>query len=1008
MKFENPNYKLNDNNIFSIRQIEYESLLEKIRQIIIPAEEAGFELIEFGFKEPKTVSGELAKTIKKILVIKLSKNNHIIDLSMHVPKLIDDNYVMINGRKKIPFFQLYDIPIVSRGKTTKLRTNVATLMLFENKNEPFVDVSILGKKVPLALLLFAYFGIETIIEKYNILEYKNDDDNSLYAKLMKDLILYYEESKGYVQDDFIKEIGRFYSKIDIKAKGDAVIYALDLILKTDVISSNFFIKPTILEELVSVINGEIKYNDLDLVNKRIRCFEYVILTKVSKAIFDLCISNSTARQPKFNVNSQAIINDCNVSDIVQFDFAINPIQELTNLSRVSLVGPGGFNKQNVPQHLRDIDDSMFGRICSVDTPDRDNCGVLQSLIPNTKLDSNLRFTDEILDKQPISIPVSMVPFLEHDDQTRLQMSSSQMRQSIMLKSFDKPIVQSGCESLYTKNTQFVKSAKKDGEVIFVNNKYIIVQYYDKTIDLFNIEYRKIYTDNLDFMKIYVRPGDKFKQGDILAESNYCQNGHINFGRNLLTAVMIYYGYNYEDGIVISDRLVEEDIFTSLHYMDISFTIPPNRVLLSLDQNKYKPLPEVDQIESKFETIIKNNPYAILKDVPVTATDFKSIFEEPEKLLAKKNLIVTDYKIYANDWYDNIPEYKDWIESRIEDQKEKENELKKILTSHLSKDEANQYIKDNNLDITSHVGKYKIKGEKVNGIHVEMYALYTRKIKVGDKIGNRHGNKGVISRIVPHNKMPQLEDGRHVDICINPLGIISRMNVGQIFELHIGMAVDKLKSNILQMLSENIPNDVIKTYLIEFIKIIDNTENNWYSEQFINQLPNILDEKFINNFSIIQPPFESSSLEMIKRVKNYVDSKFQYKLYDPIAKVEILNHISVGKMYFFRMVHIAESKLAARGIGTYQRKTMQPLAGRKQKGGQRLGEMENACLIAHDSPINLFEFLTTKSDCIDLKNDYIRRVIDSSIEIDSVDRNDIIPESVKILNSYLTVIGIDKD
>jgi len=994
----NPYFKVNEeSNIFSIREREYSSLTEKVRQILKPAEELGFTVTDFIIKDSKFTSGELFKTLKQSMVIKLQKGNSEIDLSMAIPKLIDRNYIMIKGRKKIPQFQLFDIPIVTRGKSIKLRTNVASIMVFDDREQPHVKLSILGKKVPFALIMFAYYGMDELNQRFK-LSALEVSGNTIYDKLMLDLKLYYENSAGWTQDDFIREVGAHYSHYNAKSKGEDLVYALDLILKADVMSAEYFTTGSLIEELFNAIAGVV-YDDTDFRNKRVRCAEYMILAKVSKAVFDLCMSNRTARQPKFNINSSQILSECNVSDIVQFDFAINPIEELTRLSRISLIGPGGFNRENVPEHLRDICPSMFGRICPVDTPDRDNCGVIQNLIPNVKLDNNLRFSEEILDKQIISIPVSMVPFLEHNDQTRLQMSASQMRQSIMLREFDIPTIQSGCEGLYTDFTQFVRRAKKDGEVVFLNQEFLIVKYDDNEADVFDIGLRKIYVENMDGMNIYVKVGDKFKAGDILAESGFCTDGKINFGRNLLTAVMTYYGYNYEDGIVISDRLVKEDVFTSVHYRDLSFTIPPNKVLLSLTENVYKPLPNV------MESIAPGKPYAKMKEV-TAGLDFYSIFEEETPLTTRKRVWITDANVYANVWNKEIPEYKKWIEEKIEKQQKKEKDFQKVLHEHLSVEQAKQFIRDRNLSKFSHIGRYKVKGEPVNGVRVEMFGIYYRPIEAGDKIANRHGNKGVISRIVPHEKMPQLPDGRNVDICINPLGIISRMNIGQLFELHLSMSFIDLRKKLFDLIDEGSQKQVRKS-LLHYIKVIDNTEGNWYYKQFEEQLPKVISKDFIAGLSLIQPPFESVSMEMVKEAMEKTGTSFEYDIYDPISKEKLLNKVAAGYIYFFKMVHIAETRLAARGIGSYAKKTLQPLGGRKHRGGQRCGEMETACLIAHDGPINLSEFLTTKSDCIDLKNRYINETIESEF-IKPKDEEDDVSESVKLLDAYFNVIGVLKE
>ena len=998
MNIINPIFKIQneDDNIFTLRKLDYENILPLATQILQPVTEIGFEITELTLKDSRFSSGELSKTLKQSLVIRLQKGTHNIDLSIFIPKIVDNNYVLINGRKKIPLFQLFDIPVVTRGESIKLRTNVATLMIIKDKEAPNINVSFLGKKVPLSLIMLAYYGTEELEKRFSLTTFQIRDRSNLMELLLEDLKLFYIESKGYTQDDFILEVGRIYSRYNAKSKGEDVIYALDLIPKVDPITAQFLHTDSLIDELLWAMQaGDV--DDTEFTNKRVRCFEYMIFAKLSKIIFDLCFSNRTARHPKFNVSSTQILSECNVSDIVQFDFSINPIEELTKLSRISLLGPGGFKRENIPRHLRDITPSMFGRICPVDTPDRDNCGVLQNLIPNVKLDENLRFMEETLEKQPISIPVSMVPFLEHDDQTRLQMSSSQMRQSILLKDFDHPMIKSGCEHLYSNQTQFVKKARKDGEVVHIDTQYLIVAYVDGDVDIFNIAFRKIYVEHMDFMNVYVKPRDKFKAGDILAESNFCKDGAIRFGRNLLTGVMVYYGNNYEDGIVISDRLVTDDILTSVHFKDLSFVIPPHKVLLSLKEDEYKPLPD------EFDTINAGSPYAIMKSLNID--DMYSVFNEAINLEAEKTFIIPEVKIYANDWNEDIPEFQEWVEETIEKQKEKELVLKKVLTDKLDKDQAKKFIRENGLDLFSFVGKYKAKKEKINGIRVEMSGVHFRRIKVGDKVANRHGNKGVISRIVPHEKMPKLDDGRHLDICINPLGIISRMNIGQLYELQLSMSLYDLKANLIKLLKDGVDQNEIKKYLLEYIDIIDRTSDKWYVTQFATQLPKEITEDFITELTLIQPPFESCKLEDIKKALAYTHTNFKERIYDPLAKEYLTNPVAVGYIYFLRMVHIAEEKIAARGIGAYAKRTLQPLGGHKNKGGQRCGEMETACIIGHDAPINLFEFLTTKSDCIERKNAYIRGFINEKAEtpkdLDST------PESVKLLNSYLTVIGIDQ-
>jgi hypothetical protein len=997
----NPIYNPGPDNIFSIRKKEYENIIGNITEILKPTEEIGFQISELYLKSPRFSTGELQKTIKQLIVIKLQKGASVVDLSLQLPMLVDDNHFIINGRKKVALFQLFDMPIVCRNSVI-FRSNVTTIQVEWSKKSGCVVMKFQKKEVPIAIFMAGFFGIEATIEKYDLNNLPPlKEKPKLVDLILNDCNLFCNSHLGTPHAEIVKMIGSYFTKHNATGKGEEVLYSIRIVPEVDIFTKKFMITDNIFDEVIEVLKLG-GYDDTDFKNKRIRYLEYILYGEVMRNVFSMCISSRETAEPKFNVKSSRILEECNVSSAVQFDFCINPIDEITKLSKSTLIGPGGFKeRQHVQSYLKDISPTMFGRICPVDTPDRDNCGILQNLLPNTILDENLKFTDQFLDKQIISAPVSMVPFLEHDDQTRLQMAASQMRQAIMLKNFDKPLVGSGCENLYTKYSQFIHIAKNNGKVIYFDKKWIIVKYVDNMIDTFMVDHRHIYTENLDWMRVYIEEGEEFEKGQILAESNYCKNGHIVFGKNLLTAVMGYYGDNYEDGIVISDRLVEEDVFTSMHYIDLSFTISPNKVLLSLSDKEYKPFPEIG------ESISVGDIYAKIKDIPYSPQDFASIFEEEYCLYAKKDIMITNIEIYANEWNEHIPQWKNWVETKIEEQESSQQKIQELIFENLGKDEALNFIKNHNIDRFGHTTKYRIKGELINGIQVKMFGAYQRKIQIGDKIGNRHGNKGVISRIIPAKDMPKMEDGRNVDICINPLGIISRMNIGQLFELHFGMAINDLKIKLLSMLKDEINQEEIKSYILGFLNIADKTEDSWYYKQFKQQLPEIITEEFVNDLTFIQPPFESMKVDDETELLKYTDTKFEYNILDPRTNINILNPIAVGIMYFFRMVHIAENRVAARGVGTYMRKTMQPLSGRKNAGGQRLGEMETACLIAHDAMENLHEFFTTKSDCVDLKNQYIRNQIEFECNPKENLEVDMIPESVKLLDSYLVVCGLIK-
>ena len=1033
MNIINKKFEIKENNIFEIRKREFSNLLNIVREMLEPVKDIGFTVKELAIKPSRLIQGELFRTFKENLVIKLSKDIHDLDLSVFIPKLVDDNYIIINGRRKIPLFQLFDLPVITRGETIKLRTNIATILIEDTDEPPFIKVHFLGRLVPLALLIFCKYDKEKIFDDFKLdLLDKNNIRKDMFSKLRLDLNGYYENSSEFEHKDFLTELGRAYTDYGQIKKGESIIYALDIIPKIDLISARFFKTDSIISELVEVIKGDIEndqpllpateedskiilknqdgltdrssYDDLLFTNKRLRCLEYAILINVGKSIFDLCMANRTSKTPLFNVNSSKILSDCNVSDIVQFDFSINPLDEITKLCRTSLVGPGGFKRENVPNHLRDIYPSMMGRICPVDTPDRDNCGVLQSLLPNVNLDSDLKFTDEPLKDQIISPVVSMVPFLEHDDQTRLQMASSQMRQAIKLESFDKPLIQSGCESSYTDYTRFSVRAKKDGKVVSsqrdnILNNYMFILYDDGEADMIDLSFRNNYVENFDVLERRVNEGEKFKKGDILAESSFVENGEINIGRNLLTAVMTYYGYNYEDGIIVSDRLTKR--FRSAHYKNLSFVLPPNQVLSSLrDQDgDFKPLPLIG------DNLLAGESYAKRKKIPSAYLYSGKVWEDVKEMTVDKKVWIERVNIYPNTWCKEIGQFREWVEMKIDSQIEKQEEVIKLVRSCFSQSKAEEIIKEKSLDKFSWIGKFRNKGERINGMLVEIGGIYFRELSVGDKIANRHGNKGVISTILPHNTMPTLENGEHVDVCINPLGIISRMNIGQLFELHLSLSLTDLKKQLNKKIDDGIDQKVIKKYLLDYIKIIDNTENNWYSKQAEEKLPEVIDSDFVEKLSIIQPPFESVTFKQLDKAMKYTNTPYKQKVYDPHTKGWLVNEIATGYLYFVKLVHIAEDRLAARGIGSYTRRTLQPPGGRKLLGGQRLGEMEVNAIIGQGGIKNLNEMLTTKSDCIDLKNKFIKESVETALISDSEKVEDKVPESLHLFNAYLTVIGL---
>jgi len=1023
-----PSYKLSADNIFNFRQREWNTseIISTINEMLKCAEEYNILVKNVSFEDKKKNEiSEMKKTISKLLKITLNvgtNNDKTIELKYEIPWLIN-NYFYVGGNRKIPIFQLFDKPLIARNNMIKLRTNIQTIQLVKTNNPKegyYWNALIFNKKIPFSNLIVAMHGEKKVVKDFLKKTKKKVTLN--YDCLLSDI--------EHIFEDPTIKIDKLLSPYFRGRSDKEIIENVKLLTNIDIFSNKYMETDNVVDELVWGIKNlgsddvemQKKFDDCSLDNKRLRFLEYFLYSFLCKDFYNMIISLKRSKKDTFSNNSKVVLMNANTSPIIQYESPINPLDEISRLTRIAMTGPGGFKKDNIPSYLRDIHPSMPGKICPADTGDRENCGSLQYIVPNLELKKGGRLDCKPSQTIP-SISISHVPFLEHDDPTRLQMASSQMKHSIMLKNFDLPLVQSGIEGMYTDYTSFIFRAKKDGKVIFKNKDIIIVQYINKKCDVFNIGYKKSRLSIVDFYKTYYVVGENFKQGDIISESNYLTDGRLTIGRNLRTSIMTWYGYNYEDGIIISDKVIPK--FTSVHYLDLSFEVSPDKVLLNLngDADNYNPIPKMGQKMKKGEI------YASIKSVESKSEgNFDIIFDSPTEKICDENCIIVDVKVYCNKKNKLLPQYSDFIENIINKQTHEKQDLIHTLEKYLTEDELEKFLTDLEVDnTTKDEEKFKIKGETIDGLLVSITAIYERPIKIGDKIGNRHGNKGIISTIVPEKQMPMTPDGKHCEVIINPLGIISRMNVGQLFELHLSMAVNELKDNILEKYEKGIgrikkennsspeeevdelQSDIFQ-YVLGFINIIDRTENNNYLKQMKNLLDDITIIQLIeiiknDKFYVIQPPFESVKEEDLVEALEYVGVKMEYPCFEPISKKKTKKDVAVGYMYFEKLNHIAKDKNAVRGIGPYASKTSQPLHGKSRKGGQRIGEMEVLALAAHDASINLNEVLTTKSDSIKKRDKYISDMIQNNDLLWNTD-DDPVSQSLRLLQSSLKTLGLN--
>ncbi|MCU7667051.1 DNA-directed RNA polymerase subunit beta [Bacillus thuringiensis] len=663
----------------------------------------------------------------------------------------------------------------------------------------------------------------------------------------------------------------------------------------------------------------------------------------------------------------------------QFVEQVNPYAELGHKRRISALGPGGFQKDRAGIEVRDVHYSHYGNMCPSETPEGANVGLITSLAlyarindygiietPYLKVDKKLaKATKEVVymtadnveefyiakadsidengnfkeekftvrkkgeypaihknqvdyvDVSPgqiVGVGIHLVPFLPHDDANRAVMGANMQRQAVPLINPDRPIVGTGMEKVISLNTGASYVAEEDGKIVKVTSNEVIVDYNKLGEKKYILhKYQRTNADTSFTHKIRVTVGDKVKKGDILVDSTSSQDGDLALGKNLLVAFMTWRGYNYEDAIVINQKLVKADAFTTIMIKEYKTDI---RDTNSGSEELTTDIPNVSKFNRRFldeEGIVKVGSYVKSNDVLVGKVTPKSQEDStPEDKLLR--VIFADKGKNFRDSSLKIPHGKKGVV---------------INVVRITKEDC---------ELPSGVKE-----------QIKVFVAEKRKVVPGDKMAGRHGNKGVIAIVVPEEDMPYMEDGTPVDIVLNPLGVPSRMNIGQIMETHLGMAGRTL-------------DRVYK------IPVFDGANE----EDIINEL-----------------------------TEAGLPVKGKFKLTDGITGDEIENEVTVGVMYMMKLNHQVMDKMHARSTGPYSLVTQQPLGGKAQLGGQRFGEMEVWALEAHGAAYMLREMLTVKSD------DVIGRTeLYESIVRDREMQQEGQTESLKVMIKELMSLGLD--
>nr|YP_010903671.1 RNA polymerase subunit beta [Hypnea wynnei]WCH56523.1 RNA polymerase subunit beta [Hypnea wynnei] len=684
------------------------------------------------------------------------------------------------------------------------------------------------------------------------------------------------------------------------------------------------------------------------------------------------------------------------SQLSQFMDQTNPLSELTHKRRISALGPGGLNKDRAGFAVRDLHPSHYGRICPIETPEGPNAGLIGSLSIYARVNSYgfietpfyqvesgyilkdkypiyltadeeddlriapadifinqnncinnqvipVRYKQEFITThvnqvdyiavspiQVISAATSLIPFLEHDDANRALMGSNMQRQAVPLLYPEKPIVGTGLESKVARDSRMVVISKTKGIVSYVSGTKIGIQ--DNNGSTIHYRLKKYYRSNQDTcinQRPIVWPGEVIKKGQVIADGASTDGGEIALGRNILVAYMPWEGYNYEDAFLISERLVYEDIYTSIHI------------------ERY----EVEARQTKLGS------EEITRDIPnVGETSLSSLDD---------NGIVA-----IGSWVDSGDILVGKITPKGEADQLPEGKLLRAIFGEKARD-----VKDTSLRLPNaakgRVVNIKVftrqKGDELppgTNAMIRVYVAQKRKIQVGDKMAGRHGNKGIISRILSKQDMPYLPDGTPIDIILNPLGVPSRMNVGQLFECLLGLAGQ---------------------YLCKRFKIVP------FDEMYGAEASRALVNNKLKQASLLKKrTWLFNSLHPGKIV-----------LFDGRTGEPFDNPITVGKAYMLKLVHLVDDKIHARSTGPYSLVTQQPLGGRAQHGGQRLGEMEVWALEAFGAAYTLQELLTVKSDDMQGRNEALNAIVKGK----PIPKPGT-PESFKVLMRELQSLGLD--
>lgn len=984
-------------HIFEKRKIDFETNLKK--DIANSFKVLSTKAVPLKIKSIKIITksqraGELLQSdISTIQVTLIDKFGRIHIVMIDVPNIGEDGTFKINGKKKCLINQLVLCPIsFPKPYDSKFESSYSTFHIWSKrtKREEYLEGYIGSYKLPLMILLGFSFGFERTLKLYDI-KYKQVSERPDKAtgrrryKFADDKFMIFENIDTKLKEELVQSfIHANVATFNIEKEYGTKEYFNDLIIKmTGRINSTFLIESN-LENIVDPVAKQVLINqqlpsDLELImkymaskavtgfvqkrndisNQRIRNSEVLvhlaqkqILASYTEYKEQVLSGNKKA---KFEMIQTKVLSDFINSEIVADMEYANPVEEMATKTRVSPVGKtiGGIpDKQAIQTEGRNVHDSMFGNIDTLDTPEGPNVGIVQQLTIDAFITSargliHMKDIKEGEDSGLLSTTTSQIPFVENNDGNRVMFGASQSRQAVPLKNPEPPMIQTGYESILTNvlSDAFIKRSPCNGKVTQITDDFIAITCTNgpkRKVEILPVHLRSgAGKDTLSVFTPTVKVGQIVKIKSIIAEGACISQGAISLGRSLCVAVMPYKGFNFEDGMVVSESLIKSGKLTSLHGIVEEILIAKDdRIVFmnSLGAKTEKGEPLIRKTVGEIEQLIGYDEE-----------------QEGEEIVAghfiKKSPggTIVDIEVFSNLRETKFPELASLIK--------RTNKRTKIQPKE----------------------KFTVRGELVKGVLIRFKIEQELNLGIGDKLTNRHGAKGIVSLIEKEKNMPRTPTGDRVEIILNPIGILGRMNVGQLYELYTGLISKELGRRIIALKNKT----KVVALMNQVLSLLDTSKNKEFSKGLISRFRVMSTAKF-NTFlkqvedskhmTILIPPFKAPAHREILAAMKVLGLKSGYKLKLPEYNTSTKNDVPIGYMYILKLEHIGSEKLHVRSTGPVTSKTLQPTSGKRRDGGQRMGELDTYSFISYNCPNLLAEFFGPLSDDHITKNEILSDII----------------------------------